>query len=374
MVNAARPFIFTTASSPADTAAGLAALRVVRSAEGDELRARLRGHIERLAPGHPSPVIPVVVGDERDAVALSTALLEQGLLVPAIRPPTVPVGTSRLRVALSAAHTTEQIEPPGAGALSTGRAGGAVSEPVPDRLVVVVGTGTEVGKTWVACRGARVVAVGRRAGGGPQAGAVLRARATPPPTPPSWPRPPARTPTPSARRTAGTRWPWPRRWPPTRSVGRRSTSPTWSTRSPGPTASRSGLVEAAGGLRSPMASDDADGVALAAALMPDVVVLVADAGLGTINSIRLAVTALERRRARPATTLDLVVVLNRFDAADELHRRNLAWLEEHDGLTPGHLDRGAGRPCCATADPPRPQGSPRRVSGCGRRAKSDGRA
>ncbi len=110
MVNAARPFIFTTASSPADAAAGLAAVRIVRSAEGDELRARLRAHIDRLAPGHPSPVIPVVVGDERDAVALSNALLEQGLLVPAIRPPTVPVGTSRLRVALSAAHTPEQIE------------------------------------------------------------------------------------------------------------------------------------------------------------------------------------------------------------------------------------------------------------------------
>jgi 8-amino-7-oxononanoate synthase len=110
MINAARPFIFTTASSPADAAAGLAAVRVVRSPEGDELRARLRAHIDRLSPGHPSPVIPVVVGDERDAVALSSALLDQGLLVPAIRPPTVPVGTSRLRVALSAAHTTEQIE------------------------------------------------------------------------------------------------------------------------------------------------------------------------------------------------------------------------------------------------------------------------
>jgi 8-amino-7-oxononanoate synthase len=110
MINAARPFIFTTASSPADTAAGLAALRVVRSAEGDELRARLRAHVERLAPGHPSPVIPVIVGDERDAVALSGSLLDQGLFVPAIRPPTVPVGTSRLRVALSAAHTSEQIE------------------------------------------------------------------------------------------------------------------------------------------------------------------------------------------------------------------------------------------------------------------------
>jgi 8-amino-7-oxononanoate synthase len=118
LINVARPFIFTTASTPADTAAALAALTVVRSAEGDHLRSRLRGHIERIAPGHPSPVIPIVVGDEREAVALSAALLDRGLLVPAIRPPTVPAGTSRLRIALSAAHTPEQID-----ALATGLAG-----------------------------------------------------------------------------------------------------------------------------------------------------------------------------------------------------------------------------------------------------------
>jgi 8-amino-7-oxononanoate synthase len=117
LINVARPFIFTTASTPADTAAALAALTVVRSAEGDHLRSRLRGHIERIAPGHPSPVIPIVVGDEREAVALSAALLDRGLLVPAIRPPTVPAGTSRLRIALSAAHTSEQID-----ALATGLA------------------------------------------------------------------------------------------------------------------------------------------------------------------------------------------------------------------------------------------------------------
>ncbi|MGZ4729161.1 MAG: hypothetical protein ACXWB2_15700, partial [Acidimicrobiales bacterium] len=79
------------------------------------------------------------------------------------------------------------------------------------------------------------------------------------------------------------------------------------------------------------ASDDADGVALVAALMPDVVVLVADAGLGTINSIRLAVAALDAV-VGTRDALELIVVLNRFDASDELHRRNLAWLEEHDGL------------------------------------------
>jgi 8-amino-7-oxononanoate synthase len=109
LVNRARPFIFTTASTPADTAAALAALAVLRSADGDTRVARLRRHVERIRPGHPSPIIPIVVGDERDALAAADALLARGLLVPAIRPPTVAPGTSRLRVALSAAHTDEQV-------------------------------------------------------------------------------------------------------------------------------------------------------------------------------------------------------------------------------------------------------------------------
>ncbi len=109
-VNAARPFIFTTATPPADAAAALAALRVVRSAEGDELVARLHRHVDRVAPGHPSPIIPVVLGDEARAMAAATRLLDQGLLVPAIRPPTVAPGTSRLRVALSAAHDDDDID------------------------------------------------------------------------------------------------------------------------------------------------------------------------------------------------------------------------------------------------------------------------
>lgn len=110
LVNVARPFIFTTAPTPADAAAALAALRVARSDEGRALVARLRGHVDAVAPGHPSPIVPVVLGDEAAALAASAALLDAGLLVPAIRPPTVPPGTSRLRVALSAAHSTGQVE------------------------------------------------------------------------------------------------------------------------------------------------------------------------------------------------------------------------------------------------------------------------
>jgi len=110
LVNRARPYIFTTASTPADTAAALAALGVLRSAEGEALVARLRRHVGVVRPGHPSPIVPVVVGSEADALAAAHALLDKGILVPAIRPPTVPPGTSRLRVALSAAHTDEQVD------------------------------------------------------------------------------------------------------------------------------------------------------------------------------------------------------------------------------------------------------------------------
>lgn len=110
LVNLARTFIFTTASPPSVAAAALAAVRLYRSAEGAELRGRLRANVDRLRPGHPSPIVPVVVGDEAAAVAASDALLARGLFVPAIRPPTVPAGTSRLRVSLSARHTAEQID------------------------------------------------------------------------------------------------------------------------------------------------------------------------------------------------------------------------------------------------------------------------
>jgi 8-amino-7-oxononanoate synthase len=110
LVNRARPFVFTTAPAPADAAAALAAVGVLRSAEGDDLRRRLRANVDRLAPGHPSPILPVVLGDETTAMAASAALLERGLLVPAIRPPTVAPGTSRLRVSLSATHTPGQMQ------------------------------------------------------------------------------------------------------------------------------------------------------------------------------------------------------------------------------------------------------------------------
>jgi dethiobiotin synthetase len=84
-----------------------------------------------------------------------------------------------------------------------------------------------------------------------------------------------------------------------------------------------GIVEAAGGVRSPLGADG-DSADLARALDPDLVVLVADAGLGTIHAVRSSGPALA---AWPP-----VVLLNRYDAGSDLHRRNRAWLAERDGL------------------------------------------
>ncbi|HEY5809576.1 MAG TPA: 8-amino-7-oxononanoate synthase [Povalibacter sp.] len=109
LINRARTFIFTTGLSPADAAAGLAALRIICSHEGEQLRHGLRSSIDELAPGHPSPIIPLILGEDRAALQAAHELLDHGLYVPAIRPPTVPRGTSRLRIALSAAHTPQMI-------------------------------------------------------------------------------------------------------------------------------------------------------------------------------------------------------------------------------------------------------------------------
>jgi 8-amino-7-oxononanoate synthase len=107
--NRARSYIFSTAPAPADSAAALAALRVVVSEEGDRLRARLARHLSRVSASATSPIVPVVLGSEERALRASAALLDRGLWVPAIRPPTVPAGTSRLRITLSAAHSDDEV-------------------------------------------------------------------------------------------------------------------------------------------------------------------------------------------------------------------------------------------------------------------------
>lgn len=117
LVNKARSLVFSTALPAAVCAAAVAALDVLEADPG--LRPRLWRNIHRFSeglrglghPAHPSSAIfPVVLGSQERAVAAAAFLRERGLLVKAIRPPTVPAGTSRLRFALSAAHTPAHLE------------------------------------------------------------------------------------------------------------------------------------------------------------------------------------------------------------------------------------------------------------------------
>lgn len=109
LINRARTFIFTTGLSPADAAAAAAAVRICRSEEGDRLRARLRSLVDMLRPAHPSAILPVILGEDAAALAAASQLRQAGIHVPAIRPPTVPKGTARLRIALSASHTETMV-------------------------------------------------------------------------------------------------------------------------------------------------------------------------------------------------------------------------------------------------------------------------
>ena len=104
-----RPAIYSTALPVPAVAAALASLK----AATPELRATLWKRVETFGAASGlrphSAIVPIVVGEEAAALAASARLLRQGLLVPAIRPPTVPKGTARLRVALSAAHSHEEV-------------------------------------------------------------------------------------------------------------------------------------------------------------------------------------------------------------------------------------------------------------------------
>jgi 8-amino-7-oxononanoate synthase len=118
LVNHARPYIFSTALSPPSAAAARRAVAIVESEPerrrnlldlADCLRARLLGI---GLPENPSrcQIVPVIVGDSQAALEMSAWLEERGLLVPAIRPPSVPEGTARLRISLTAGHSQEDVE------------------------------------------------------------------------------------------------------------------------------------------------------------------------------------------------------------------------------------------------------------------------
>ncbi len=117
LVNRARTFVFTTALPAPVAAAAAAAVTLVDGSEGDERRRRLAANQTRLQAaltGHVlptrGPIVPIIVGSDGAALAASNQLRARGLFVPAIRPPTVPEGTARLRVTLSSEHTPGEVD------------------------------------------------------------------------------------------------------------------------------------------------------------------------------------------------------------------------------------------------------------------------
>lgn len=118
LINTARPFIFTTAPPPSSAAAASAALAVIR--RDPERRSRLWANRHRLYTGLQqrgfrltdtvSPILPILIGSAEQALAFSEELLAHGVYAPAIRPPTVPDDTSRIRVTITSEHTTDHID------------------------------------------------------------------------------------------------------------------------------------------------------------------------------------------------------------------------------------------------------------------------
>ena len=126
LVQTARTYIYTTAAPPAIAHAVSASLALIASDEGKQRRGQLqrlivqlRTQLTALMAAHPhlgwqladsaTAIQPLIVGENSAALALSAALEARGLLVPAIRPPTVPVGTARLRIVLCASHTEQDV-------------------------------------------------------------------------------------------------------------------------------------------------------------------------------------------------------------------------------------------------------------------------
>lgn len=232
----------------------------------------------------------------------------------------------------------------------------------PDRIALICGTGTEVGKTWVAskvieelrARGRSVAARkpaqsfdvdarGVRMGGATDAEVLGRASGEHPDQ--------VCHPLRSYRRAMAPPMAADALGLPSFTVKELVDELVWPE---GPT--DVGIVELAGGVLSPQASDG-DTTHFIRALRPDLVVLVSDAGLGTINVVRMSMAVLHAATRFEATevgvgggtvtSIPVVAVLDRFDARHDLHRRNLRWLTEEDGFDivtlPGNIPDLADR-------------------------------
>jgi len=112
LINKARSLIYSTAPPPAQAAASLAALDLLATPAGQARRTQLQENITRISPARPhpqTPILPLIIGENEAALSLSQSLLKSGFLVPAIRYPTVPRGTARLRITVSALHREDHI-------------------------------------------------------------------------------------------------------------------------------------------------------------------------------------------------------------------------------------------------------------------------
>lgn len=136
LVNRARSFIFSTSLPPAVLASSLAALGIVDSTEGLELRRRLAGHAAFLRAslqsagfdtlGSETQIVPLLTGDARRTMEFSQALLDKGIYVQGIRPPTVPPGGGRLRCTVMATHEDEDLGMAVETIITTGRSLGLI--------------------------------------------------------------------------------------------------------------------------------------------------------------------------------------------------------------------------------------------------------
>jgi dethiobiotin synthetase len=194
----------------------------------------------------------------------------------------------------------------------------------PDRVVLTIGTATDIGKTWVGAETLRLLR---------DRGLTVAARKPAQSYDPADPAPTdamalaaATGEDPAAICPEHRTYPVPMAPPmaadelglPLPTIDELYDELTWPTPFP-----QIGWVETVGGPRSPIGVDG-DAVDLADRLDPDIIVLVADAGLGTVNAVLLS--------AAPFDEYELVVILNRFDETETLHRRNRDWLRTREGL------------------------------------------
>jgi 8-amino-7-oxononanoate synthase len=118
LYNRARSFVFSTGPQPSLAAQVVAAIPLLHAADTERATLvrhseRLRAHLRGLGfdvPSDPTPIVPLVLGAESRALEVSAQLMERGIFVVAIRPPTVPPGTARLRIVPTAAHSDEQLD------------------------------------------------------------------------------------------------------------------------------------------------------------------------------------------------------------------------------------------------------------------------